>query len=75
MMALIYEGTMFLGLAWLVVFFSFVFVVGVGDGARPMDEGNKKLVFEKLNTQFVSLVFVISLMRFSFWIVIEVVAT
>jgi predicted cation transporter len=52
-----------------------VFVVGVGDGMRPVDEGNKKLVFEKLNTQFVSLVFVISLMRFSFWIVIDVVAT
>ncbi len=57
------------------LFISFVFVVGVGDGARPMDEGNKKLVFEKLSTQFVSLVFVIRLMRFSFWIVIEVVAT
>jgi hypothetical protein len=50
-----------------------VFVVG--DGVRPVDEGNKKLVFEKLSTQFVSLVFVINLMRFSFWIVIEVIAT
>ncbi len=55
------------------LFFSFVFVVG--DGVRPVDEGNKKLVFEKLSTQFVSLVFVINLMRFSFWIVIEVIAT
>ncbi len=52
-----------------------MFVVGVGDGERLVDERNKKLVFEKLSTQFVSLVFVGSLMCFSFWIVIEVVAT
>ncbi len=52
-----------------------MFVVGVSDGMRLMDEGNKKLVFEKLSTQFVSLGFIIRLMCFSFWIVIEVVAT
>ncbi len=57
------------------LFFLFVFVVGVSDGMRLMDEGNKKLVFEKLSTQFVSLGFIIRLMCFSFWIVIEVVAT
>jgi hypothetical protein len=52
-----------------------VFVVGVGDGVRLVDEGNKKLVFEKSSTQFVSLVFIVRLMCFSFGIVIEVVAT
>jgi len=32
-------------------------VVGVGDGMRLVDNGNKKLIFEKLNTQSTILFF------------------
>ncbi len=62
-MSLIYEKTMFLGLVLLVFFSLCMVVVGVGDGMRLMENGNKKPIFEKLSTQSTILFF---LARFMF---------
>jgi hypothetical protein len=36
------------------LFFLCLVAIGIGDGARLVDNENKKFFFEKLNTQFVS---------------------
>jgi len=42
-----------IGLAYCLFFLCLV-VIGIGDGAKLVDNGNKKFFFVKLNTQFVS---------------------
>jgi hypothetical protein len=66
-MALIYEKTMFLGLVLLVFFPLCMVVVGVVEGMRLVDNGNKKLIFEKLNTQSPILFFLTRFMFLHWW--------
>jgi hypothetical protein len=42
-------------------------VVGVGDGMKLVDNGNKKLIFEKLSTQSIILFFLARFMFLRWW--------
>jgi hypothetical protein len=42
-------------------------VVGVGDGMRLVDNGNKKLIFENLSTQSTILFFLTIFMFLHWW--------
>ncbi len=57
------------------LFCLFVVVIAIGDRVKLLDNNNKELVIGKLKIQSISLFLIISLMCFSFWIVMMVMAT